>query len=224
MAFLRCFLCFWVLFILFSKRQDVEAAQCHKSSFHRWRCAPCGKGTRCIFCYWCLCYCYHKGKRKRSITNDTKPIYGEFEVPYKKPFIEFFQELGTLIQDKKISNVEVVELYKATSLALSEDCILCHDTPEIEELRNETKSIHEKLSQIMLSENITSPGSTRKKRSPSFISLESDKKFKEIALEKTSEAIKIAKKIPDTVMGKIDFNSTIVESLGNLYYVNCEYL
>ena len=66
----------------------------------------------------------------------------------------------------------------------------------------------------MLSENSTSPGTTRKKRSPSFISLESDKKFKEVVLEDTSEAIKTAEKIPETVVGKIDFHSTIVESLG----------
>ena len=207
-------MCLWVMFFLFSQRPDVEAAQCHKSNFHRWRCAPCGRGTRCIFCHWCLCYCHHHRRSKRSITNVTKPPYGEEEVQYKLPLIELFQELKTLIQNDEISNIEVVELYKSTSLALSEDCILCNDTREIEELRNQTKSIHEKLTQIMLSENITSPGSTRKKRSPSFISLESEQKFKEVALEDTSEAIKTAEKIPETVIGKIDLNSTIIESLG----------
>ena len=214
MAILRCLLCLWVLFFLFSQRQDVEAAQCHKSNFHRWRCAPCGRGTRCIFCHWCLCYCHHHRRSKRSITNVTKPPYGEEEVQYKIPLIDLFQELKTLIQNDEISNIEVVELYKATSEALSEDCILCNTTQEIEELRNQTKSIHKKLTQIMLSENITVPGSARKKRSPSFISLESDEIFKDVALEKTIEATQTAQRIPETVMGKIDYNSTIVESLG----------
>ena len=221
-AIFRCFLYIWVLFFLFSKREDVEAAQCHKSNFHRWRCAPCGTGTRCIFCHWCLCYCHHHKERiKRSITNDTKPItkppYGENEVQYKIPLIELFQELETLLKNDEISNIEVVELYKATSSALSEDCKLCSNTTEIEELRKQTQSAHEKLTQIMLFENITFPGSLRKKRSPSFISLESDKIFKEAALEDTNEAIKMANKIPDTVMGMIDLNSTIVESLGKCY-------
>ena len=213
----RCFLSLWILLFLFSESQDVEAAQCHKSSFHRWRCAPCGKGTRCIFCHWCLCYCYHKGKSKRSITNETKPLYGEHEVQYKKPFIELFQELEILVENDEISNIEVVELYKVTSLALSEDCILCDDIPEIEELRDKTRIIHNKLEKIMISENITS---TRKKRSPSFISLESDKIFKEAVQEETSEAILVAQKIPETVKGKIERNSTIAESFGNCYYVH----
>ena len=197
----------WVLVPLFSKDQEVNAAQCHKSSMRRWRCAPCGKGTRCVFCQWCLCYCY-KGRHKRSITNGTIPIYGEELVQYKKPVIELFEELESLIQNEEISNVEVVELYNVTSFALSEDCVLCNNTPEIEELRNMTRSIHEQLMLIMMSENITAPVGRRKKRSPSFISLDSDR-FREVALESTGESLKIAHKIPETVWGKVDFNSTI---------------
>ena len=111
----------------------------------------------------------------------------------------------------------MVELFKVTSLALSEDCILCDDIPEIEELRIKTRSIHDKLQHIMLSENITT---TRKKRSPSFISLESDKIFKEAVQEETSEAILVAQKIPETVKGMIEQNSTIAESFGKCYYVH----
>ena len=130
-----------------------------------------------------------------------------------------FEDLETLIENDKISIVEIVELYKVTSEALNEDCRLCNDVPEIHKLRNITISIHEKLEHIMISENITSPGSTRKKRSPSFISLESDK-VKKIVLESTREALNATHKIPESVLGKIDLNSTIIKNLGNYIISN----
>ncbi len=151
----------------------------------------------------------------QSNTNETD--FGDTEVPYKKPLIEMFEDLETLIENDSISNIEVVELYKSTSLALDEDCKRCDDVPEIEELRNLTKSIHEKLSDIMMSENLTSSVSTRRKRSPSFVPLMSEEgqKFKEVSLEKTHEALETADKIPKYVIGKVDVNSTIL--LGNYY-------
>ena len=160
-ATLRCFLSIFVIVFLLPKGQDVKAAQCQKSSMHRWRCAPCGRGTRCIFCQWCLCYCYNKRKHNRSKrstnSNGTLPDYGNKTVQYKKPFIELFNDLEILVENDKISNIEIVELYKVTSEALSEDCEICNDIPEIEELRNVTRSIHERLEIIMISENITTP-------------------------------------------------------------------
>ena len=145
---LKCSLSLCVFVFLFSKGQDANAAQCHKPSFHRWRCSPCGRGTRCIFCQWCLCYCFkgnHTTIKRSTDVNETLPEYGNEETPYKKPLIEMFRDLETLIQKEEISNIEIVELYKVTSEALSKDCEICDDVPEIEELRKVTKSIHEKL-------------------------------------------------------------------------------
>ena len=112
----------WILVFLFSKGQDVKAAQCFQSKMGWWRCSACGEGTRCIFCEWCLGYCYNKGngnsnakgngRIKRSVQNVTNVTYGDVLVPYKKPFIELFEDLETLIENEEISNVQVVELYK----------------------------------------------------------------------------------------------------------------
>ena len=217
-ATLRCFLSIFVIVFLLPKGQDVKAAQCQKSSMHRWRCAPCGRGTRCIFCQWCLCYCYNKRKHNRSKrstnTNGTLPDYGNKTVQYKKPFIELFNDLEILVENDKISNIEIVELYKVTSEALSEDCEICNDIPEIEELRNVTRSIHERLEIIMISENITTPTPvSRKKRSPSFVPLDSaegSKIFKDVVLNNTREALNVTNKIPESVKGMIDLNSTIL--------------
>ena len=109
-------------------------------------------------------------------------------------------------------------MYKATSSALSEDCLICDDVPEIEELKNLTRSIHDKLENIMMSENITTPViSKRRKRSPSFISLGSEE-FKTIALESTNKSLNAAKKIPESVLGLVDFNSTILPKLGKSHH------
>ena len=100
---------------------------------------------------------------------------------------------------------------------MNEDCGICNDTVEIEELRNMTRSIHERLSDIMMSENITTPTPERRwKRSPSLISLDSEK-FEVIATNLTHEALKTTEKIPENVTAKVDTISTIyVESLSNL--------
>ena len=130
--------------------------------------------------------------------------------------MEMFADLETLVINEQISNIEIVELYKATSEALSKDCEICNDVPEIEELRNLTRSIHEELEKIMMSENLTtSIVLKRNKRSPSFITLGSND-FKKVALEKTSESNKTADKIPDSVLGKVGFDSTVLEKLGKL--------
>ena len=216
MAMLWYFWAFWALVFLLSKEQDVEASQCHQSPLRRWRCAPCGQGTRCVFCQWCLCYCWNQDTQLKDRSLQT-PIYGNSTVPYKKPIIELFEEIETLIKNDSISNIEVVELFEVTTLALSEDCELCYDTPEIEELRDKTRSMHAKLSEIMMSENSTSTETSRRKRSPSFISQESNT-FKEVALNSTTESLLTANKIPETVLGKIDVDSTIQETLGKCSY------
>ena len=229
----RCFLSFLVSVLLFSKVQDVLAAKC--STRMGLSCSNCGDGTRCIQCSNCLCFCFNpnakkkakkrgdgKGRSKRSTTNVTVPDYGNTTVQYKKPLIELFEDLYTLIKNDEISNIEVVELYKSTSSALSEDCQICNDVQEIEELRNLTRSIHEELEKIMMSENITtSVVLKRNKRSPSFISLGSNE-FKKVALEKTSESNETAYKIPGSVLGKVGFDSIILDKLGKLcnsYYI-----
>ena len=206
----RCFLSVCIFVYFFLKGQDVKAAQCHQSSMFKWSCNPCGDGTRCIYCQWCTCYCYGRKDTKSTWENSTHTT-----VQYKIPIIEMLEDLENLIENDKLSNIEIDQVFKSTTMALSEDCERCDDVPEIEALRNLTHSIHETLSDIMMSEeNITTPASTRKKRSPSFIPLSSEEsqRFKKVALEKTREATKMADYIPESVVGMIEFDSTILKT------------
>ena len=102
--------------------------------------------------------------------------------------------------------------------------MILSSVPEIEELRNLTRYIHEKLAEIMMSENNSSQVvSKRKKRSPSFISLGSNE-FKTFALKSTNESLKTANKIPESVLGLVDFDSSIVENSGKcLSFYCCPY-
>ena len=96
---MKLFLSVFIIVFLFSKEQNVKAAKCFKSKFGRWSCSPCGQGTRCSLCQWCLGYCYNKKTRQQSRKNesDISPQYGNTTVPYKQPFIEMFEDLKQLI-------------------------------------------------------------------------------------------------------------------------------
>ena len=171
--------------------QDVKAAQCSKSAFGRWRCSPCGRGTRCSFCNWCLGYCYNKDPKQRSLQNETDE-FGDTEVPYKLPFIQMFEDLVTLIEKDDISDIDVVELYKVTFYVLREDCMLCDNSKEIGELKKQVKLTHRKLKELLKSKGITV-----------------EDEFKKTALQKTRETLIITDKIPANLTAKVDSNSTI---------------
>ena len=204
---MKLFFSVCIIIFLFSKAQQVKAAKCFKSKIGWWRCSPCGQGTRCALCQWCLGYCYNQKTSKQSRQNesDLSPQYGNTTVPYKKPFIEMFGDLKQLIINDEISVIDVVELYKVTYFALREDCVLCSNNKEIEKLRDQTKRIHWKLKRIMKSENITilddyNPYS----RTSSVLH-----KFKKIALKSTRKSLKTTDDIPANLTAKVDSISPI---------------
>ena len=128
-----------------------------------------------------------------------------------------FADLETLIINEQISNIEIVELYKATSEALSKDCEICNDVPQIEELRNVTRSIHEKLEFIMISEkkrtNVSS-GICNENRFPiSNDSQEKQDKFQYWNLYR--ESISNSVTISDKKQEKFQYGNLYTESITN---------
>ena len=206
-ALVRFFLSLWVLVSLILKAQEVNAAKCVKSKIGRWSCSPCGWGTRCAFCHWCLGYCYNQEKSHRSLERTNKTTYGEVEVPYRQPYIEMFEDLVELINNDEISHIDVVELFKVTYFALREDCILCSNNTEIAKLRDETKRIHQKLKYIMKSENITLDDLDLGTRFAGSSKLY--EKFKKTARKSTKKALKTTKEIPANLTAKVDYGSSI---------------
>ena len=165
---------------------------------------PLWPGDQMCYVSMVLGYCYNHVKNKKSSQNETSVSYGEAEVPYKQPYIELFGDLKKLLIYDEISHIDVVELYKVIHFALREDCILCNNNKEIEELRNQTKIIYKKLRFIMKSENITLNDTDIFGRTFSL----SDK-FMKAALKNTEKALKTTEKIPANLTAKVDYNSAI---------------
>ena len=86
----------------------------------------------------------------------------------------------------------------------------CDYSKEMEELRDETISIHRSLKKLMKSETNTFEESNRMVRT-SLVSRE----FKRIALQNTREVLITTDKIPKNLTAKVDSNSSVAVSFLN---------
>ena len=105
-----------------------EGARCNES-IGGLSCSPCSKGARCLGCNWCTGFCFNGQKRDTEGTE-----YGSVEASYKDPYLDLFNELEALLSDDRISERDVVELYKNISDATREDCENCDNSPELNDL------------------------------------------------------------------------------------------
>ena len=163
--------------------QEVEGAQCRKS-FGRVRCSPCGKGTRCLFCIWCLGFCY-----KGGAASNREIEYGSVEVPYKIPFLDLFRDLDALIKGDFISQLEIVRLYESIFQATREDCTICNNQPDLDKLSLFTESVYKNLESLIGKDQ-----------------------FKNTAIEKTSQTSTMVQNLPSSIKILIKSTSSILES------------
>ena len=157
----------FILLLFFVPEQDVEGAQC-KKSFGWLKCRPCGRGTRCLYCNWCTGLCNNPPKstrRKRELES------GFVEVQYKLPFLEMFDDLSFLLNSDPpgTTDLDVVEIYKMTSLATREDCILCNNSTEIDQLSSSTKTIYEELELLIGDPTFMTKAKTRTEETNSIV-------------------------------------------------------
>ena len=172
--------------------QEVEGAQCRKSRIGNWRCSPCGKGTRCLYCSWCLGFCLNAAK-------NSEIEYGSVESPYKTPFLDLFGELDALIKGDLISQLEIVHLYDSISQATREDCTICNNQPDLDKLSLFTESVHKEL-----------------QRASEYLSKDL---FKNTALKKTSQTLTRIQGLPSSIKIQVESTSSILESYqGKLFW------
>ena len=215
---MRFFFILWVLGFLFLDRQDVEATQCYKSTFGWLRCSPCGSGTRCAFCNWCLGYCHNRDtsiqSRKNALDGQATTTTTDVEVPYRDSFIKMLKDVKDLIENDEISDIDVVELYKVTYFALKEDCELCNNDETIVKFRDRARNAHRHLKYIMKNEDITFNDVHnifgRNLRKPL------SEKFKKMALKKTRKVLETAGKISANLTAKVDASSPLALASFNL--------
>ena len=198
MAFLNI-LFIWMLLYIMSDIEDqsVNASLCAQSRMGWWKCSPCGFGTRCLFCNWCLAFCYNCDWKKPEGRSDTgqndsvkEPVYGEVDVPYKVSFMEMLEDIKIMLENDEISDTDVVEIFKMTADATKEDSKLCNNSLEIEEVSNMTQSFHLQLKNLIGKEE-----------------------FNSVALNMTIQTNAVFESFPETLLGRVETNSAILSGV-----------
>ena len=171
--------------IVISKNYVVEGARCEKSSIGWLFCSPCGRGSRCHSCNWCTGYC-NNGPRTR---NSAGIEYGSVEALYKIPFLDIFNDINALLKAEEISDPTVVDLYKEASDVIREDCTICNNSPDLNNLSLYTDQVHKELKPLI-----------------------GTQLFKEKAIEKTAETTNLVEKLPESLKIKVENTSSILVS------------
>ena len=101
-----------------------------------------------------------------------------------------FNDINALLKAEEISDLTVVDLYKEASNVIREDCTICNNSPDLNDLSIYTKKVHKELKPLI--------GTQR---------------FKAKAIEKTTETTERVNKLPESLKIKVDENSSILESI-----------
>ena len=168
----------------------VEGAECQKAKFGNVTCNHCGEGTRCNLCTFCTAYCYNGHTHTRTKSDVKGIVYGSVEGPYKIPFLEMFNDIDVLLNIDGISDYDVVDLYKRTSVLTREDCIICNNSPELNSLSIFTDNVHLELEKLI--------GSLQ---------------FKLKAIERTTQTKIMVQNLPDSLKFKVEPMSSILENI-----------
>ena len=100
-----------------------------------------------------------------------------------------FSDLEALLSSNGISDEDVVALYKSIAVVTREDCTICNNSPDINNLSTFAEKVHVEL--VNHIGNIL---------------------FKQQALVRTAETKNIVQNLPDSLKIKVDANSNILES------------
>ena len=118
------------------------------------------------------------------------------EIPYKVPYLEVIRDLEDLIKAEDISDFNVVDIFRAMSLITQEDCEICNNSPEIQEISTFTEEVYIELRSLI--------GSIL---------------FKNTALYRTSDTNVMFTKLPESIKTRVESTSNIVESFNKGRYI-----
>ena len=117
---------------------NIGKRRCVSNTFTHHRCRSCGIGTRCFFCSWCVAYSYNQSSR--SILDISL-----FATPYRKAYIEMFEDLSSKIQNDYFKKSEIVEIMKQTAAALKVDTDAYNHNKELISVTVFIESFYRKL-------------------------------------------------------------------------------
>ena len=98
------------------------------------------------------------------------------EAPYKTPFLEMFSVIGALLKVDGISDLDVLNIYKQTSFMTREDCTICNNAPELNNMSIFTDEVFVELEKLIGTEL-----------------------FKPKAIEKTTETENMVQNLPESL-------------------------
>ena len=101
--------------------------------------------------------------------------YGSVKALYKVPFLDMFNDINALLKAEEISDLTVVDLYKEASDKIREDCTVCNNSPDLNNLSIFTNQVYTELKPLV--DKLT---------------------FKEKAIEKTTETTNLVEKLPES--------------------------
>ena len=104
--------------------------------------------------------------------------------------MEMFNDIEALLRSDGISDLDVVALYKSISDVTREDCIICNNNPELNELSIFTDEVHVTLKKLV-----------------------GTLKFKLKAIERTTESKNIVQNLPDSLKIRVEPTSSILENI-----------
>ena len=119
--------------------------------------------------------------------------YGSVEALYKLPFLEMFNDIEVLLDNGGISDLDIVALYKIISDVTREDCTICNNNPELNDL-----SIHAAKVRVELEVYV---GTLQ---------------FKPKAIERTTETKNKVQNLPNSLKIKVEPTSSILENIENI--------
>ena len=180
------------------KHYKIEATKYECETRMGIGCSPCGEGTRCHYCEWCVGYCYNgglnlsdfQGRYRREAPDTGNITYGSQIMSYKVPYLEMFKDVEEGLLEDIFSETDIVEIFKITSDATAQDCAICNST-EIAEISTFTRTVYVELEEAVANGNGTS--------------------FKEIALNRTSDTTEKLEELPETLEILVSPTSPIIK-------------
>ena len=100
-----------------------------------------------------------------------------------------FNDMNALLKTEEISDLTVVDLYKEASNLIRDDCTICNNSPDLNNLSNFTGQVYVELKNLI-----------------------GTHLFKAKAIEKTAETTNLVDQLPESLKIKVEATSSILES------------
>ena len=155
-----------------------------------FRCAPCGRRTRCFYCSFCLTLGIHPANTDIQEKDLVK-------IPYQTTLIQMFEGIQSGIKSSAYSQKEIVDLFSNVTAIINEDCNKC-----IKQYGKKCKC--KKLKKVS---RLTE--SSSKNLEDKMGAGKQSRQFKKYATSRTKKTLKALHNLPDNLVSFVEKTSSI---------------